>query len=377
MKNSITLLCVWATVLLLAGCDVKDPIYNTPHPDKGQITLTTDWTRRTTGVDIPANYTVASGEYMATVSDATNTLDRLFEPGVCHLRVYNTPERITVSGSVATVAGASGNVDGAGLFIQEMPGWLFTGVTETTIEADTDHTLTVAMQQQVRQLTLFIEPTGSTTDRIERIESYLSGVASTLDMDNGTHGTPLNVALAFSKVTEGANTGKWAATVRLLGVAGVQQKLDAKLYFAGDSPKPFTLTAKVTPEFTSDGLYNAADLFVYVNDTLWQKLAFEQDEYGNHRIVTVRTQGTSDDNNHDKIDAKSVYMKISSDTRTIASYYSLDKKEWHMVRLYRNEYPDQIYLGISSQCPQHGGCTSIIEDITLSHDNVGDFRMGE
>ena len=79
MKNSITLLCVWATVLLLAGCDVKDPIYNTPHPDKGQITLTTDWTRRTTGVDIPANYTVASGEYMATVSDATNTLDRLFE----------------------------------------------------------------------------------------------------------------------------------------------------------------------------------------------------------------------------------------------------------------------------------------------------------
>ena len=39
-------------------------------------------------------------------------------------------------------------------------------------------------------------------------------------MDNGTHGTPLNVALAFAKVTEGANAGKWAATVRLLGVAG-------------------------------------------------------------------------------------------------------------------------------------------------------------
>lgn len=250
MKNSITLLCVWAAVLLLAGCDVKDPIYNTPHPDKGQIILTTDWTRRTTGVDIPANYTVASGEYMATVSDATNTLDRFFEPGVCHLRVYNTPEHITVSGSVATVAGASGNVDGAGPFVQEMPGWLFTGVTETTIEADTDHTLTVAMQQQVRQLTLFIEPTGSTTDRIERIEGYLSGVASTLDMDNGTHGTPLNVALVFAKVTEGANAGKWAATVRLLGVAGVQQKLDAKLYFAGDSPKPVTLDSDLTTELT-------------------------------------------------------------------------------------------------------------------------------
>ena len=156
-----------------------------------------------------------------------------------------------MSGSVATVAGASGNVDGAGPFVQEMPGWLFTGVTETMIEADTDHPLTVVMQQQVRQLTLFIEPTGSTTDRIERIEGYLSGVASTLDMDNGTHGTPLNVALAFAKVTEGANAGKWAATVRLLGVAGVQQKLDAKLYFAGDSPKPVTLDSDLTTELAT------------------------------------------------------------------------------------------------------------------------------
>ena len=144
-----------------------------------------------------------------------------------------------------------------------------------------------------------------------------------------------------------------------------------------DNTKPFTLTAKVTPEFTGKGLYNAADLFVYVNDTLWQKLAFEQDEYGNHRIVSVRTQGTSDDSNHDKIGAPSVYLKISSDTRTIASYYSLDKKEWHMVRLYRNYYPEEIYLGISSQCPQEGGCTSLIEEVTLSHENVGDFRMGE
>lgn len=144
-----------------------------------------------------------------------------------------------------------------------------------------------------------------------------------------------------------------------------------------DNTKPFTFTAKLTPGFTPEGLYNAADLFVYVNDSLWQKLAFEQDEYGNHRIVSVRTQGTSDDNNHDKIDAQSVYLKISSDTQTIASYYSLDKKEWHMVRLYRNYYPEQIYLGISSQCPQRGECVSLIEEVTLSSDNVGDFRMGE
>lgn len=144
-----------------------------------------------------------------------------------------------------------------------------------------------------------------------------------------------------------------------------------------DNTKPFTLTAKVTPGFTEEGLYNAACLIVYANDTLWQKLCYEQDEYGNHRVVSVRTQGTSDDNNHDKQEAETVYLKISSDTHTIASYYSVDKKEWHMVRLYRNYYPESISLGVASQCPQKGECTSRIEDLTLTHHNVGDFRIGE
>ena len=149
------------------------------------------------------------------------------------------------------------------------------------------------------------------------------------------------------------------------------------LLVPADNTKPFTFTAKVTPEFTDSGLYNAADLIVFSSDTLWQKLCFEQDEYGNHRIVSVRTQGTSDDNNHDRVEATSVYLKISSDTKTIASYYSLDNKEWHMVRLYRNYYPAVIYLGVSSQCPVEGECTSRIEDITLTGDNVSDFRMGQ
>lgn len=94
-----------------------------------------------------------------------------------------------------------------------------------------------------------------------------------------------------------------------------------------ENTKPFTLIAKVTPEFTTEGLYNAADLFVYSCDSLWQKLAFEQDEYGNHRIVTVRTQGTSDDNNHDKLNVSSVYLKISSDTKPLPAIIPSTRKD--------------------------------------------------
>lgn len=44
--------------LFLTGCNVEDPIHETPHPEHGKITLTTDWTTRSTGINIPSNYTV-------------------------------------------------------------------------------------------------------------------------------------------------------------------------------------------------------------------------------------------------------------------------------------------------------------------------------
>lgn len=143
-----------------------------------------------------------------------------------------------------------------------------------------------------------------------------------------------------------------------------------------DNTKPFTLTAKVSPGFTKEGLYNAADLFIYANDTTWQKLCFEQDERGNHRIVTVRTLGTSDDNNHQQLDVPAVYLRLSSDTHTIVSYYSLDKEEWQMVRLYENYYPAKVWIGIASQSPTAGICVSTFEDVTLEQTSVGDLRTG-
>ena len=145
-----------------------------------------------------------------------------------------------------------------------------------------------------------------------------------------------------------------------------------------DNTKPFTFSARLKTGFTEDGLYNAATLFVYANDSLYQKFCFEQDERGNHRVVTVRTVGTSDDNNHEvQNDTEHIYYKISSDARTIASYYSLDGKEWQMVRLYQNNYPDRLYLGICSQAPQSDECVSIFDQLSLTTDNVSDFRMGE
>lgn len=141
-----------------------------------------------------------------------------------------------------------------------------------------------------------------------------------------------------------------------------------------DNTKPFTFIAKVTPAFNET--YDACALYIFSSDSLWQKFAFERDERKKSRIVSVRTIGTSDDNNHDIVNAPSVYLKISSDGTTIGFYYSIDKTNWQLARLYKNEFPAKVGVGISTQSPVGNGTTGLFEDISLTTESVKDFRMG-
>lgn len=228
-----------ALLLTLGGC-VKDELHDTPHPDTGKVTVTADWSDRGEGVDIPAEWTVTMGGYTGTEPGATHSPDYLFNPGSYTLAVYNPADGITVSGMTAAVAAADGGC------IVNTPGWLFTSVQEVEIEADTDYSLTAVMHQQVRELTLVIEPTGDAAERIESIEGTLSGAAGTLDFATGTHGTPSEVKLHFTKITEGDDVGKWMATVRLLGIAGNSQRLTVTLTYTDGNPQPTSLNSDLT-----------------------------------------------------------------------------------------------------------------------------------
>lgn len=241
-KNKIHIIaCTTMALLLLAAC-VKEDLYNTPHPEYGKITLTTDWTERGEGIDIPAGYTVEVGEYSATVSGATHTIDNLFVPDTYRAHIYNTAEDITVSGNTVTIR----RMETPPGHVAPAPGWFFACAMDAKIEQDTDHEFTARMEQQIRQLTLVIEPAGDTLEKIESITAVLSGVAGTLNIDNGTHDTPSHVALTFTKIVQGTDAGKWKTTVRLLGIAGAQQKLAATIAFTGGNPPAVSLESDLT-----------------------------------------------------------------------------------------------------------------------------------
>ena len=221
----IPILAAAATALLTASC-VKDTLYNTPHPNHGKITVTADWSARGEGIDIPATWTLSMGDYTGTETAATHAPDHLFAPGSYTLVAWNPAEGITVSGTTATVAPASGSQT-TGTFIDNAPGWFFTHTEQVTIEKDTDYPLTAAMQQRVRELQLELEVTQGRPKLIQSVTATLSGIAGAFDMARGqTTGEPASTVFSFTR-----DGSRLTADARLLGTMGAVQTMVLDIVF--------------------------------------------------------------------------------------------------------------------------------------------------
>jgi hypothetical protein len=261
MTNCKILSTATGAALLLTACNFKEPIHETSHPDHGKIVLTADWGRRGEGIDIPGSYHVRADGDEATKRTFTETTAEhpgLFTPGTHRLHVWHDAAGIAVSGGTASVAASSRAGE-----ITANPGWFFTCAADVGIQKDRVHPVTVAMKQQVRELTLTIGPTGGTADKIESITGTLSGAAGTLDIDNGAHGAPSAVGLNFTK---GAD-GKWTATVRLLGVAGTEQELTGTISFEGGDPGEFPFGSDLSETLAGFNDNKTAPLAVTVEAT--------------------------------------------------------------------------------------------------------------
>lgn len=210
--------------LLFASC-AKDNPYNTPHPDKGAVQITTDWSGASSDAVLPQSYVLRIGTLEQTVSGTSNVFNTLFEPGSQDLLVCHPADGVTLNGTTASVNTLA---DGT---LEPMPGYLFSGTQELDIVKDDTLKVTVKMQQRIRILTLALGLNPGDDERIAGTSAMLTGIASSIDLKSGAVTEGKNMVPAFTIGTSGAERTRSAGapaltvTLRLLGVMPAKQQV--------------------------------------------------------------------------------------------------------------------------------------------------------
>lgn len=240
-------LLLFATVLgLLAGC-VKDDLYDTPHPDKGAIVVQLDWS----GVSpdaIPDDYVLNVDGKEQTASGTTAVVEQLVEPGEHTLLIYNRPEGITIEGDVASVdeVTATAKARAAELFIQPLPGYLFTAWQKITVVPDDTLRVKLPMAQRTRDLQFELTVTEGNPELIRSVTAKLDGIAGAFDLvARQTFGEAKATNLIFTR-----NAAKLTASARLLGTLGTVQTLTLEIAFT-DRQEPQITEVDLTEAMTA------------------------------------------------------------------------------------------------------------------------------
>lgn len=174
MKKTATLLIGMAAIAL-TSC-VKDQLYDTPHPDTGGLTVTTDWSSKSNEATIPDTYILMIGDIMQTVSGETNRFEQLLAPGAHNLTAFNIPEGMSLSGSIMSVNTLS---DG---LIESMPENLYIANRLFDIAADSELEITVPMLQYTRRLEIVLTVQEGQYERVANANATLSGICGAIDI---------------------------------------------------------------------------------------------------------------------------------------------------------------------------------------------------
>jgi uncharacterized protein len=122
--------------------------------------------------------------------------------------------------------------------------------------------------------------------------------------------------------------------------------------------------------------YDAGALLVWIDETNWAKLCFEQAPDGRHVIVSVVTRGRSDDANGMAINGSEAWLRVSRLGNAFAFHASTDGIWWELVRVFALYPVTRVEYGFVAQSPTGKGCTATFRDISLRRERLTDLRHG-
>lgn len=145
-------------------------------------------------------------------------------------------------------------------------------------------------------------------------------------------------------------------------------------FFYKEVSGDFLLRARVSLDFTST--FDACVLLALDNERLWAKACFEMSDYGLPTIVSVMTNGRSDDANCISVDVTEVWLQLSRKGNVFGIHYSLDGKHFRMARLTFLPMNNTIKLGFEAQSPLGNGGVRNFSDVVFKNEALNDIRNG-
>ena len=133
----------------------------------------------------------------------------------------------------------------------------------------------------------------------------------------------------------------------------------------------FELTARVSVDMHYP--FDSGCLMLMDDESKWAKVCFEN-WMGRPSIVSVVTDGYSDDCPSYPVEAKAVYLKILRAGNCFGFHYSLDGAAWIIVRYFNLKAAPQIRVGVAAQAPVGESCQIVFSALTLDQRKVASAR---
>jgi uncharacterized protein len=122
--------------------------------------------------------------------------------------------------------------------------------------------------------------------------------------------------------------------------------------------------------------WDAAVLMVRQDETHWAKLCFEATDFGTHAVVSVVTNGVSDDANGVNVHWPVVWFQVVRKNGVFGFHYGHDGLRWNMVRYFKLDAPDTVRVGLVAQSPVGPGSEMDFLHFSLEARTVADIRAG-
>ena len=135
----------------------------------------------------------------------------------------------------------------------------------------------------------------------------------------------------------------------------------------------FQFSARVRCEF--GGAYDAGALLLWAGDARWVKLAFEVSPQGEAGVVSVITDGLSDDANAFAVAGDAVWLRISRPGRRSRCTAGSTASRGASSATSRSR-PPELRAGFLAQSPTGEGTTARFDEIGFTPERLADLRSG-